>query len=146
RVIPIKLKRPSFSATWESDVRGFARSHRWEILADVRERLEGPKASIRPMTRWATWEEEVLSRVEMSNLCQEVIVERQRSVDEDTEERDIVADHFRQKLTENKYNPERECLFLLTGVVASWVNEATNQKMPTNRASTYLAGLGIPEL
>jgi hypothetical protein len=40
RVIVVKLTRPTYTPTWESEVRGFINEHRWRILNDVRLLLE----------------------------------------------------------------------------------------------------------
>ena len=39
RVIVVKLQRPTYSPTWEQDVRDFIEEHRWQILNDIRQTL-----------------------------------------------------------------------------------------------------------
>jgi hypothetical protein len=147
RVIPIKLRRPDcYSATWEADVTAFVRAHRWDIMADARVILEAPRPPLDVRTRWATWEADVLSRVETPNLCQNTILERQATVDDDNEERDLVGEYFREQLSKREHNPESQAIFIRVRDAARWLNEATNQKLPTNKASTQLSGLGIAEL
>lgn len=147
RVIPIRVTRPDRIPTWEGDVRSFIDRHRWDVIADVREILEAPGVDITPATRWAAWEAGVLSRVGLVNLCQEIIVARQAAVDDDTEERDVIADFIRDELMRNGWSPETEAVFMPSLLIAKWIGEATNQKaLPTNRASSHLATLGIPEL
>jgi hypothetical protein len=146
RVVIIKLKRPAFSATWERDVRAFARGHRWEILADVRAILESEADPITPRTRWAAWEQEVLARTDMLTHCQDVIAARQGAVDDDDEDRDSVAEKFRENIRAKGYEPDECHVFIPSAVAARWLEEATGERRPTNRASRYILGLGIPEI
>jgi Bifunctional DNA primase/polymerase, N-terminal len=146
RVIIIKLKRPTFSATWEENVRTFAREHRWDILADVGACLEAEADAIITRTRWASWEQGVLSHVSGYAACQDIIVSRQAAVDDDDEERDIVAAVFRDRIRPSAGDPDKAHVFIPSWMASQWLQDATQEKRPTNRASSYLLGLGIPEL
>jgi hypothetical protein len=98
RSVIIKLARPRYRATWEQEVRDYARQHRWEIIADVRDRLQGEQHPVTPRTRWATWESEVLAHMDKLAECQEIIAKRQETVDDDNSDRVLVAAHFGQRL------------------------------------------------
>lgn len=146
RVIPIKLGRPKFDGTWESSVREFIRQNRWEIIAELGEILQSRVDPGESKTRWAAWEREVLSKVDAPAACRAVILERQGLVDDDNEERDVVESYFAERLTERGHDPLRDAVFIPFIKVAEWLSVATGTRYPTNRASTYLCGLGIPQL
>jgi hypothetical protein len=146
RVIPIRLRRPRYSPTWETEVREFIQRHRLEILASIRDRLTRSVGPIQARTRWARWEQDVLSRVEDLGGCQELILARQAAIDDDENEKDLVAGHFREQLVALHWNPDTDHVFIPTGIAAQWVEAATGEKRPTNRASSYLRALGVPEL
>ena len=146
RVIPIRLARPAYSGTWERDIRAYCREHRWEIIGDIGAALSKGCEPITPATRWGTWEAEVLARLPEAEACQKVIKERQAGLDDDDHERDIVRDTFRARIKAMNREPDEVVLFISSGIVAKWLEEATGEKRPTNRASNYLGGLGIQEL
>lgn len=146
RVIPILIERPEYSPDWEHDTRSYIREHRWEIVADVLAMLSSEPKRIVAKTRWSRWERDVLAKVEGFPECQRLIVERQGAIDDDESEKDLVADHFRERIRGLGYDPEGGTYFLHSSSVALWLEEATGEKRATNRASTFLGGLGIPEL
>jgi hypothetical protein len=146
RVIPIQLARPSYSAEWERDSREFVRANRWEILADIGEILTGPRRAITVRSRWATWEEEVLSRCIGVADCQGLIAARQDAVDEDAGEQDTLREFFADQLSLHGFSASMQKIFIPNSVASIWVNRASNQKLSTNRATSYLASLGVREL
>lgn len=146
RVVPIRLKRPTFAATWEQEVRAYAQANRWQIIADIEATLQDEPGVFQPRTRWATWEQEVLSKVDKPAECQNLIAERQELIDEDDEEKLTVADLFRVQITSAGHNPTTDHVFIPSAVAARWVSIATRKSWATNTASAYIRGLGIPEL
>ncbi len=142
----IKLGRPVFTADWEERVRNYVREHRWEIIADIGKILTSEAGSLVPKTRWAAWEQGVLSKVGHAERCQELVYERMMTADTDNEEKELVAEHFREKLTLFHHDPDDCCVFIPSKVAGEWLADACQEKRPTNRATAYLSGLGIPEL
>ena len=146
RVIPIRLRRPVYSPTWESDLKEFVDARRWEIFADCREILEGPGVALTPRTRWAPWEKQVLSRCIGVTACQETIVARQEEFDADGEEAAVVRDYFLERIEAAGRNPFAEKIFLSNRVAGQWLNEASRTSHDTHRATAVLKNLGIDEL
>ena len=61
RVIPIVLRRPTYRAAWEGEVLAHIRENRWAILAEIGAILDPPPTDLAARTRWACWEQRVLS-------------------------------------------------------------------------------------
>lgn len=146
RVIPIRLKRPVYSPTWESDLKEFVDSRRWEIFADCREILEGPGVPLTPRTRWAPWEKQVLSRCVGVTACQETILERQEEFDADGEEAAVVREFFLERIEAAGRNPFTEKIFLPSRLAAQWLNEASRTSHDMHKAAAMLKNLGIAEI
>jgi hypothetical protein len=100
----------------------------------------------RPRTRWAAWERAVLARLETPKELQDLILDRQRELDDDDSEAQLVADFFRESLLLHGGDPERDRVFIPNSYALDWVNRALGESQPKNRASTKLKNLGVPEL
>jgi hypothetical protein len=148
RVIVIRLDRPTFRAEWEDDVRRFIREHRLEIMADVRYSLETYREAITPATRWAAWESGVLAATNDPAASQKAIVERQGTIDDDNEERDLVAAHFAARLRERGHDPEGHYVAIPSQIAAEWLSDVISprRRIAANTASSQLANLAIPQL
>lgn len=146
RSIVIKLGRPTFRPTWESEVREFIRANLWGLLGDIKALLETPPSLTQAKTRWAAWEGEVLSKVGQCSALQQVIVDRQKDIDDDDDERDHMIEFFRTELERRGHEPDVQTVLIPSVVAAEWVSDATRTPYPTNRASAFIAGLSIPQL
>jgi hypothetical protein len=146
RVIPIKLARPAFDATWEPSVRAFAREHRAEILADVGDHFRNGRTSITPAGRWASWEADVLAATIDPAVSQRVIMERQGDVDAGNADRDMVQDYFARRIRTAGHNPDTTVVRFNVQTATQWSNEAMNRKEDGTRVGGFLRGLHIPEL
>lgn len=147
RVIPIRLKRPKFSATWQQGILTYIDDHRWAIIGDVIAALSGTETeAITTPTRWAVWENAVLSRVARPNDCMKVIKERQGTLDDEDAEADLVRTRFISELFRRGHHPEMDKVLIPAPVATLWTNWATGERRPTNRASSFLRSLGIAEL
>jgi hypothetical protein len=146
RVIPIVLRRPKYSGNWEEDTLALVESQRWEIIGDLISVLQEPSEALARYSRWGSWEADVLAHVGDPNGCQRAIAERQAQYDEDQAEADVVADWFREKLRERDCDPDTACVWMSAAMAAMFVNGATNERRPTNKATAYLASLSIAEL
>jgi hypothetical protein len=146
RVVVIKLDRPDFSPSWEDGLRTFIRSNLWGIFADIRDRLAEPSQLDVARSRWASWERHVLGKVPEWAKLQDLILERQRAIDDDDEDRQLVIDHFREELKVRGHDPDGERIFVPSAEAAAWVSTATRTAYPTNKASSFLNGLSISEL
>ena len=99
-----------------------------------------------PRTRWAAWEKAVLSKLEAPAGLQDLILSRQRELDDDDSEADLVREYFRDALVFRGFDPERDRVFIPNAHALEWVNRALGENQARNRASTKLKNMGIPEL
>jgi hypothetical protein len=145
RVIVIYLKRPKFDPLWAGKVREFIRTNRQGLLGEIRVALEDDPGVTTP-TRWSSWEREVLSKVTLPEQCQKAIAQRQGGVDVDAEDSLEVEWFFRQRIHRSGYDPDEAYLFIRSRVIASWLELATGERWPTNRASAHIKTLRITTL
>ena len=146
RVIVVKLGRPQFSSSWEDDVRGFCRTHRQELLGDIKAVLEQEPDVFMPALRWAAWERDILSKLDHYLDLESEIKARQDSIDDDQDEKEIIIEFFRTKLEEFKHNPDGDAVLIPSATIAEWVSQATRKNYATNQASAFLNGLSISNL
>ena len=125
RTIPIKLDRPVFKPTWESDVRTFIRENRQGLLGDIRKFLEMEPCEIEPLSRWTDWDRDILSKLEDSKSVQAEILNRQRSIDNDDEEQDIYREFIAGKIKQYGADPVHESILIPSATMTKWVNELT---------------------
>jgi hypothetical protein len=97
-------------------------------------------------TRWATWERDVLSKVVDPAGIQQLVRKRQREIDDDATEMEAVRTYFRERIAAWRNDPDKVCIFLPNPAAQIWLEEAAGERHPTNKASTKLETLGIPEL
>lgn len=97
-------------------------------------------------TRWATWERDVLSRVADPAGVQKLVAQRQLEIDDDATEMELVRGYFREKIAACNEDPNKASMFLPNPAAQVWLMEAIGEHMQTNKASTKLETLGIPEL
>jgi hypothetical protein len=105
-----------------------------------------PSGVFRARTRWAPWERAVLAKLESPEELQELILARQRQLDDDDSEAQLVADYFREQLIMRSCDPDTARVFIANGFALVWVNRALGETKAKNKASTRLNDLGIPEL
>jgi hypothetical protein len=148
RSIPIQAARPKFASEWEQNVLQYIDTYRWEILSDIGYLLEVERGSVVTKTRWSAWEQHVLSKTNCLVECQALIVERQKLIDDDEEERANVAEYFIAQLVANRYEPSKAHIVIPSRTLAEWLSAATNsvKKYATNTASTHMKTLAIPQL
>lgn len=97
-------------------------------------------------TRWATWEKQVLAKVSDPTTCQKVILRRQKEIDADDSEANLVGNCFREKLTAMGQDPQGCHVSVRIDTVAKWVEDATALNLAKTKVTPYLAMLPIPEL
>lgn len=101
---------------------------------------------LKTFTRWADWEQAVLSRVNDPEKCQQLIRQRQQTVDDDATEALLVAAEFRQELQRRGFDPDTACVFVPARVAAQLLKKATGVHRATNYASRHLGMLKVSEL
>jgi len=138
RSVIIKIGKPPRAAGWMEDTAQFVDSNRWAIIADCIALLRSPPTELARVTRWATWEQAVLSRLPRPAEAQAAIAERQAAVDADADEADIIEGYFADRLAELHYDTAADQVFLPSEVVTRWFGEATNERMKTLAVSRTL--------
>jgi hypothetical protein len=128
RVVEIRLREPTYSETWEEEVTAFIDAKREQIIADCIGFLQRPAKPMKRHSRWATWEAQVLSKVDHPDDCLSLILDRRGAVDVEQEESEILEDYFAYKLTWLGYDPERDDVFIPNDMAARWYNEATGEQ------------------
>ncbi len=138
RSVPIKLKRPQRSASWEEDTVRLIHDHRPQIIADIISRLRREPFRLARFSRWASWERDVLSRVDDPAEAQKVIAERQGEFDVEDEEARIIEDFIAGQLGQLDYRSDCDTVFLPADVLTRWFNWATGEKKATVAVSRIL--------
>ena len=94
RVVEIRLREPTYTDTWEEQVAAYIDANREKIIADCVGFLQRPAKTMKRHSRWATWEAQVLSKVEHPDDCLSLILDRRGAVDVEQEESEIIEDYF----------------------------------------------------
>jgi len=128
RVVEIRLREPNYDAGWEERVQGFIDGNREQIIADCIGLLQRPAKPMKRHSRWATWEAQVLSKINHPDDCLSLILDRRGAVDVEYEESAIIEDHFADKLTWLGYSPDRDDVFIPNDMAARWYNAATGDQ------------------
>lgn len=145
RCVIVKVARPQYRARWKEDVIDHVRTNRWAIIGDAIARLRGaPLGELTKYSRWGSWEEDVLTRVEDPQKCQKLILERQGEVDEDDEEADSMREYIARQLSAGGFDPQTAVVFIPSDVAAEWVIDATREGRSKGKASSYLRQLNVP--
>jgi hypothetical protein len=147
RCVIVKVSRPEeYSATWEEETAALIETKRWEIVGDLLAILKQPTMPLKRHSRWGAWEDAVLAHVGDPSECQKVIEERQGQVDDDSAEADLIREYFAEQIRRRGFNQATQVIWIPTALAAEWMEDATGEKRPVNRASSLLATLNIKEL
>lgn len=131
RTVMIHLAKPTYSATWEEDLRRFILTHQWEIIGDIIGVLEGPKRLPARFSRWGLWEADVLSTLSDPTDAQALILERQQGTDVEAEESEVVEEYFADRLAEVGYDIDAEKVFIPSPIACEWYCKSVNEKVGT---------------
>jgi hypothetical protein len=128
RVITIKLDRPKRSGAWEEETSQFIRENRQLIIADLIGLLRREKQPLAQHSRWARWEDEVLSRLEEPDELQRLIVTRQQGTDAEADEAQAIEEHFETCLKELTLDTDTGRYFIPGKYVYRWFCDATAER------------------
>ena len=78
---------------------------------------------MRPVSRWAEWEKEVLSRVSRWDECPAIIPKRAKELDADEEDARECEEFFAAKLTEHRHNPLIQIIKIPIPIAAQWLSD-----------------------
>jgi hypothetical protein len=146
RVIPVRLKRPEYDPKWKADTLRLIEEARAAIIGDALAKLAGGGERLESYSRWADWEDGVLSRVADPGSAQKLIAERQADIDSDDDEADAIREAFAAALRENKYDPDTAAVFFTCKDAAQIVNGAEGTSRTSTGTTAYLKTLTIREL
>jgi hypothetical protein len=148
RCVIVHVRKPRYSATWTKQVRNYIDANRWAVVGDLLALLRGDKPKLARYSRWGAWEQEVLACVPNPEECQAEIGRRQKEVDGDQEESDLIRDAFVRELQSRRHDPATEVVFIANDDAAAIVNAALGDRdqRGTQSASRYLGTLAVREL
>jgi hypothetical protein len=146
RVIPVRLKRASYSGDWLTETMKYIDENRWEIVADLIAffRLR-PQGYLKKFSRWGAWEADVLSRLKNADRIRETIASRQNDTDTDADDGEIVADAVAEFLSDRGHDHETEVLKIPSSKLGPVVARALGRQ-DSNAALKYLKSLSVPRL
>lgn len=97
-------------------------------------------------SRWSAWERAVLEKLDDPAGCQRVILQRQREVDDDANEAEVVRDAIAALILEGGFDPDSHVVFIASRQLAWCLSQATGEKVGETKVSARLRALGINEL
>lgn len=147
RSVIIHLSRPKVTGDWSKRIAAFIRDRRPELIGDLVARLRQPrKQYAHASRRWGLWEDEVLSRVDKHNECQQLMYQRQGQTDGDAEQMELVREEFTMVLRRNEYNPSTAVVFFTTSQAITIAARAKLGRFALCDNPTRLGRMGVPEL
>ena len=139
RCVIIKLARGDNEASWFENLISYIDAKRHEIIADCIAFLRSPpRAELTHYSRWASWDQGVLSRLENPTEAQQLIAERQSACDADDDDMDLVEDFFRKQLERLGYDPDRQSIRIPVAIVHRWYAWGTGEKVKVASATRRL--------
>jgi len=122
RSVIIRLRKPKFSGTWDSEIRQFMAEHHPSIIAEVLEMLAGPRCKIPICTRFGDWTSNVLCCLDQDTATevQDAIVYRQRAVNADRQDGEEFEAMIERELRALNYDPEMDWVLIPRRTIAEW--------------------------
>jgi len=129
RAFILQLDQPDTTKEWELQVVSFIRAHRLQIIADIVGILErGPQFDLPPVTRFRTWEREVMVPVlqtpEIYTSVFKLNQARKMSADGELDEAEQIREYFTTQIREFGYDPDDRCFWIRSNVVTQWAGDA----------------------
>jgi hypothetical protein len=135
RAVVIKLRRPTYSGTWEDHVRRFIDKHRDELISDCIGFLRREPAQITEPDRWGPWCCQIVARLPEPNDAIKVISERRAATDTERSEVEEVEEEFSKRLVKTLYEPDRDRVFIPSKIACHWCRDARNEPRESNNAT-----------
>jgi hypothetical protein len=133
RSVIIKVVKGKNDGPWWEETRQFIDQHRQQIIGDIIGALRGQSFPLAEFTRWATWEQHVLSRLPEPGDAQRLILDRQGEANCELDEAEIIEEHFAEQLRRLDYDPQTAQVRIPVAVAARWYGWAVGE--PTKTAS-----------
>lgn len=141
RCILIKLCRPEYVGDWESETMAFIDANRAAIIGDILAFLRQPAGQILNRMRWASWEREVLSRLDDPQTVQQIIIERAQAADTDADEIGLFEEYLESQLERLGYTAETDKVHIPPDYMQRWWNEVMNENRTTVTVSKIIGQL-----
>ena len=138
RSVIIKLAKGRNSGPWYEETVAMIREHRHAIIGDICAALRGEQFALHEFTRWAAWEQGVLSRLPEPSEAQRVILDRQAEANCEQDEAEIIEEHFGEQLRKLSYDPDRQQVRIPVAIAARWYGWAVGEQTKTAAASKRL--------
>jgi hypothetical protein len=138
RSVIIKVVRGDNDGPWWEETLQFINQHRDEIIGDIIGALRAEPFPLAKFTRWATWEQHVLCRLQEPADVQRLIVERQGEANCEIDEAEIVEDHFAEQLRRLHYEPDTTQVRIPVSVAARWYGWAVGEQTKTGAVTRRL--------
>lgn len=138
RSITIKLGKPKHEGDWLKDTADFIAKYKTSIIAELLELLQHPQTTLEANTRWGNWEKNVLCRMSSAEICQAAIKSRQKELDAEQDESNLIMEYFEKQLLKNGIRTDVDKTFIPSGTAAEWLNEALGEKHSKSAACRIL--------
>jgi hypothetical protein len=125
RTIEIKLATPIYTGDWQRELYAFINGNRLAVLADLITFLRQPAGNLSRFSRWGTWDQAILSRLDDPDACARLIAERRGSMDAEAEEGENILDYFAARLRSLGYDPDTSEVFIPNSVATEWYAKST---------------------
>lgn len=136
RSIVLKLRKNQYRSGFDEECYRYIDEHRTEMIGDLIHILRRPVPVVQNLSRWGTWECEVLGKIvqDTEQFVRE-IGQRQVSADDDAEEAELLRDEIRRELQIGGHNPYTEAVRMPVKLVTEWASGAWKMRMPTQAMS-----------
>jgi hypothetical protein len=139
RSVIIKVLKATYEGSWYEETIAYIDEHRNAIIGDILAELRKTPVTLDKFTRWATWEKEILSRLDNPSELQQVILERQGEADAELDEAEIIEQYFAQQLEAHGYDPNTVQVRIPTDLAAQWFSAAIGENVKTTTVGKRLS-------
>ncbi|MBL8830292.1 MAG: hypothetical protein JNM18_25165 [Planctomycetaceae bacterium] len=144
RSVEIRLAEPVRQSGWNERLSCFIESYRSEIIADLVRFLRSPKQDTGKLSRWASFDGEVIARLADPAGVMRIIEDRRKVSDVEVDEASLIQTLVRDKLEDLHCDTDSCHIFIPSSVMAGWVSEAIGERLSVVAACRRLSQ-GIDE-
>lgn len=145
RAVVVRINKPKYAGDWVGDTWRFIRENRTAIIADVIAFLRGPRVELERVSRWGSWDRDIIGRLPNPVEVQRVIAERQGEADAEGEESELLIDYLRMKIHDEQSYATSERVHIPSPLMAKWYAEATGEKNVTKVSVSRIIKQAIGE-
>jgi hypothetical protein len=142
----IELGRCEYTPEWQKGAERYIDEYRWHLIGEIGDILAAPSVKLSAYSRWAAWEDAVLSHVDSPDQCWNVVQERQQRFDSDQDEADGIREAFVKAIRDVGMYPDVAVVRFSTESTAEIVNTVKKPPETTLSVTKYLHTQNIPEL